>query len=130
MILVSHVDLRVRNRARATEFYDAFLNLLGAVKREAGDWTRWTIPPAGAADDWRADSWFAITEDAAMTPGTARIAFLAPTRGTVDAIATYLPAIGAQHLEPPHAAYAGGYACFFEDPDGNKLEIVALDDRT
>ena len=30
-MLLSHVDLRVRDRVKAAEFYDAFLNLLGAV---------------------------------------------------------------------------------------------------
>ena len=95
-MLLGHVDLRVRQRAKATEFYDTFLNLLGAVKHESADATR--------------------------------IAFLAPTRGTIDAIAVFLPAIGARAIEMPHVAYEpNAYACFFEDPDGNKLEIVCLD---
>jgi catechol 2,3-dioxygenase-like lactoylglutathione lyase family enzyme len=124
--LLSHVDLRVRNRAAATDFYDAFLNLLGAVKEVGNEWTTWSIPGPEGTEDPSAD-WFGFTEDPDMTPGDARVCFAAPTRGTVDAIATYLPAIGARKIEMPHEAYGSKYyACFFEDLDGNKLEIVCL----
>jgi catechol 2,3-dioxygenase-like lactoylglutathione lyase family enzyme len=127
MLLVSHIDLRVRNREKAAEFYDAFLNLLGATMDVGPTFTTWQIPPRDAPPDWEATNWFGITEDPTMTPNPNRIAFLAPTRGTVDAIATYLPVIGAQAIEMPHEAYGPKYyACFFEDLDGNKLEIVAL----
>ncbi|HTD33707.1 MAG TPA: VOC family protein [Candidatus Elarobacter sp.] len=126
-LLISHVDLRVRDRAKATEFYDAILNLLGATKDEGKNFTTWQIPPADAPPDWEADAWFGITEDAAMTPGSARIAFDAPSRGTVDAIATYLPAIGATNIEWTEGMYGPNYhAVFFEDPDGNKLEVCHI----
>ncbi len=125
--LLSHVDLRVRDRAKATEFYDALLNVLGAVRDEGATFTTWQIPPADAPPDWEATEWFGITEDPAMTPGPSRIAFDAPSRGTVDAIATYLAAIGARNIEPPDEAYGPNYyACFFEDPDGNKLEVCHI----
>ena len=126
--MISHVDLRVRNRAQATEFYDAILNLLGAVKRAGEEFTSWRIPPADEQPGWEETTvWFGITEDAAMAPGPTRIAFDAPSRGTVDAIAVYLPAIGARNIEQPHEAYGPDYyACFFDDPDGNKLEICHL----
>ena len=127
-MLLSHVDLRVRDRVKAAEFYDAFLNLLGAVMDVGATFTTWEIRPIDAPPEWQALNWFGITEDANMTPSENRIAFLAPSRGTVDAIATYLPVIGAQAIEMPHEAYGPRYyACFFEDLDGNKLEIVALD---
>jgi catechol 2,3-dioxygenase-like lactoylglutathione lyase family enzyme len=126
-LIISHVDMRVRDRAKATEFYDAFLNLLGAVKDEGATFTTWQIPPRDAPPDWEATEWFGITEDPVMTPNATRIAFDAPSRGTVDAIAVYLPAIGAKNIEQPHAAYGPNYyACFFDDPDGNKLEICHL----
>jgi catechol 2,3-dioxygenase-like lactoylglutathione lyase family enzyme len=127
MTLLSHVDVRVRDRVLAAEFYDAILNLLGAVMRVGDDVTVWTLPERAAAADAPVEGWFAISEDAAMVPGSTRIAFLAPSRGTVNAIATYLPAIGARAIQMPHEAYgAHSYACFFEDLDGNKLEVVAL----
>lgn len=126
-MLLSHIDLRVRDRVKATEFYDAFLNLLGAVKDEGKSFTTWQIPPPDAPDDWEASEWFGITEDPAMTPGDARIAFDAPSRGTVDAIRVYLPAIGARNIEMDDGLYgAKYYAVFFDDLDGNKLEICHL----
>ncbi len=125
--LLSHVDLRVRDRVKATEFYDALLNVLGAVRDEGATFTTWSIPPADAPADWEPTEWFGITEDAAMTPGPNRVAFDAPSRGTVDAIATYLPAIGARNIEMPDEAYGPTYyACFFDDPDGNKLEVCHI----
>ena len=125
MLLVSHVDLRVRDRARANEFYDALLNVLGATMEVFAKYTTWQIPPPDAPADWEPDNWFAITEDPDMTPSAHRVACLAPSRGTVDAIATFLPAIGARAIEPPHEAYGPTYyAVFFEDPDGNRLEVV------
>jgi catechol 2,3-dioxygenase-like lactoylglutathione lyase family enzyme len=126
-MILSHVDLRVRDRRKATQFYDAFLNLLGAVKDEGRTFTTWQIPPPDAPDDWDGNEWFGITEDPNMTPGPVRIAFDAPSRGTVDAIAVYLAAIGAQNIELPDDTYGPKYyACFFEDPDGNKLEICHI----
>jgi lactoylglutathione lyase len=126
-LILSHVDLRVRDRRKATQFYDAILNLLGAVKDEGETFTTWQIPPPDAPDDWEATEWFGITEDPGMTPGATRIAFDAPSRGTVDAISVYLPAIGAQNIELPDLTYGPHYyACFFEDPDGNKLEICHI----
>ena len=126
-MLLSHIDLRVRDRVKATEFYDAFLNLLGAVKEEGTSFTTWQIPPPGAPDDWESTEWFGITEDAAMTPGTGRIAFDAPSRGTVDAIRVYLPAIGARNIEMDDGMYGEKYyAVFFDDLDGNKVEVCHL----
>ena len=126
-MLLSHLDVRVRDRAAATDFYDALLGVLGAVKDEGATFTTWQIPPPGAPDDREADEWFGITEDPGMAAGSARIAFRAPTRGIVDAIATILPAIGAQAIEMPHEAYGPAYyACFFSDPDGNRLEVCCV----
>lgn len=126
-MLLSHIDLRARDRVKATEFYDAFLNLLGAVKEEGASFTSWQIPPPDAPADWEASEWFGITEDPAMTPGQTRIAFDAPSRGTVDAIRVYLPAIGARNIEMDDGMYGSKYyAVFFDDLDGNKVEICHL----
>jgi catechol 2,3-dioxygenase-like lactoylglutathione lyase family enzyme len=124
--LISHLDLRVRDRKKATEFYDAFLNLLGAVKEEGKTFTTWQIPPPGAPDE-ESDEWFGITEDAALVPNENRVAFDAPSRGTVDAIATYLPAIGATNIEWSEGVYGPNYyAVFFDDLDGNRLEVCHI----
>lgn len=126
-MILSHVDLRVRNRVKATEFYDALLNVLGAVKSEGKSFTTWEIPPHDAGPDYESDEWFGITEDPAMTPGSSRIAFNAPSRGTVDAITVFLPAIGATNIEKDDGVYGDRYyAVFFEDPDGNRLEVCHI----
>jgi len=125
--ILSHVDLRVRDRRRATEFYDALLNVLGAVKSEGENFTTWEIPPPDAGPEYEGDEWFGITEDAGMTPGPVRVAFSAPSRGTIDAIAVFLPSIGATHIEMDGGVYGERYyAVFFEDPDGNKLEVCHI----
>ena len=124
-LILSHVDLRVRDLTKAAEFYDALLNVLGATREVGKTFTTWQIPPPDAPGGWEPTEWFGITEDVAMVPGSARIAFDAPSRGTVDAIATYLPAIGARNIEMDDGIYGPKYyAVFFEDPDGNRLEIV------
>jgi catechol 2,3-dioxygenase-like lactoylglutathione lyase family enzyme len=121
-MLLSHVDLRVRNRAAAEAFYDALLSPLGAVMERGATFTTWQIGTEANAD------WFGITEDATMTPNAVRVAFAAPSRGTIDAIATILPVIGARNVELPHEVYGTQYyACFFEDLDGNRVELVHLD---
>jgi catechol 2,3-dioxygenase-like lactoylglutathione lyase family enzyme len=126
-LILSHVDLRVRDIAKAREFYDALLNVLGAVRQEGKTFTSWSIPPPDAPDDYESAEWFGITEDPAMTPGSTRVSFDAPSRGTVDAIATYLPAIGARNIEMDEGDYGPTYyAVFFEDPDGNKLEVCHI----
>lgn len=126
-LILSHADLRVRDRVKATEFYDALLNVLGATQETGKTFTTWQIPPPDAPDDWEATEWFGITEDPAMVPGSTRIAFAAPSRGTVEAIATYLPAIGARNIEMDDGVYGPTYyAVFFEDPDGNKLEVCHI----
>jgi predicted lactoylglutathione lyase len=56
-----------------------------------------------------------------------RLAFFAATRADVDRIAAVAQAAGARAYEPPAACaeYTETYyAAFFEDPDGNKLEVV------
>jgi catechol 2,3-dioxygenase-like lactoylglutathione lyase family enzyme len=120
-MLLSHIDLRVRDRAQGEGFYDALLSPLGAVMDRGATITTWQIGTDPAAD------WFGLTEDPAMTAGPARIAFAAPSRGTVDAIGTILAAIGARNIELPHEACGPTYyGCFFEDPDGNKLEVCHI----
>ncbi len=127
MILLGGAKVVVRDRDAAAAFYDTFLTVLGAVRRDDENETTWTLPPPDAPPDWRPHQWFAIVADPQMTAGSTTVAFLAPSRGTVDAIATYLPAIGAQRIVMPQAAEAGGYACRFDDLDGNCVEVICLD---
>jgi catechol 2,3-dioxygenase-like lactoylglutathione lyase family enzyme len=59
-------------------------------------------------------------------PNGTRIAFWADTRGEIDRIAELVRQAGGKNPEGPETCvdYSPGYyAFFFEDPDGNKLEI-------
>jgi len=123
--LISHVDARVRNRARAVAFYDELLIPLGAKRRGAAsdaddDWTSYYDAASG-------NHWYGFTVDPHFTPNETRVGFNCPDRATVDRLGARLAAIGARNIEPPDDEYEPGYyAYFFEDPDGNKLELVAL----
>jgi len=74
----------------------------------------------------KASEFFGFTEDANHRPNETRIAFWAETREQVNRVAKIVREAGGQNLEgpqiwPDHSP--GYYALFFEDPDGNKLEI-------
>jgi predicted lactoylglutathione lyase len=69
---------------------------------------------------------FCFDEDKNHQPNGTRIAFWADTREEVDRIAELVRQAGGKNLEGPEICedYSPGYyAFFFEDPDGNKLEI-------
>ena len=52
------------------------------------------------------------------------MAFTADSRDEVDRVAALLDSIGAREIDGPSEAYGPNYyAVFFEDPDGNKLEV-------
>jgi catechol 2,3-dioxygenase-like lactoylglutathione lyase family enzyme len=121
--ILDHIDLRVRDRAAASAFYDAFLGVLEAVKREDDEFTTWRIPPPGGALEDAPDN-FGIIEDPLHVPGRVRVAFKAPSRRAVDDIVRVLNALGARNVELGDGIYgAAYYGVFFEDPDGNLLEV-------
>ena len=108
--LFDHIDLRVRNRARAQEFFAKVLPAIGfALDKSAEEWGAFEKDGAGKPSEF-----FGFTEDANHRPNNTRIAFWAETREHVDLVAQVVR----------QAEYSPGYyAFFFEDPDGNKLEI-------
>jgi catechol 2,3-dioxygenase-like lactoylglutathione lyase family enzyme len=119
---LDHIDLRVRDFGRAKEFYSKLLPALGFTReRSDAEWgTFYTVggdqPPV----------FFGFTEDPQHQPNGTRIAFWADTRVEVDKIGELVRQIGGKNLEGPELAveYSPGYyALFFEDPDGNKLEV-------
>ncbi|MBV8373391.1 MAG: VOC family protein [Candidatus Eremiobacteraeota bacterium] len=122
-MLVDHIDLRVRDRAKATAFYDSFLSVLGAVKNDGGEFVTWRIPDQGSASNEDPDN-FGITEDPSHVPGATRIAFRSPSRDAVDAVAEILRRNGARNVEMDDGIYGDQVrSVFFEDPDGNRLEV-------
>jgi catechol 2,3-dioxygenase-like lactoylglutathione lyase family enzyme len=121
---LDHIDLRVRDFERARRFYERLLPALGFTCDRSD--TEWGTFYAAGRD--RPSEFFGFTEDRHHQPNETRIAFWAETREEVDRIAEIARDAGAKNLEGPEvcAGYSlGYYALFFEDPDGNKLEICS-----
>jgi len=119
---LDHIDLRVKNLQRAREFYSKLLPALGFT-RDRSDAECGTFYTVGGD---QSPVFFAFDEDTRHQPNGTRIAFWANDRGEVDRIGKLAKEIGAGNIEGPELCveYSPGYyAVFFEDPDGNKLEV-------
>ncbi|HUJ10499.1 MAG TPA: VOC family protein [Verrucomicrobiae bacterium] len=119
--LDEHIDLRVKDVERANKFYVPVLNALGfTVGQKIKDWVSYEAPSRGGA----ATEFFGFTHDPNHMPNGNRIAFWAETREEVDRIAELARAAGAKNIEGPELYEEPNYcAVFFEDPEGNKLEV-------
>ena len=116
-----HIDLRVRDRKKADEFYRQVLPAIGFTC-DTGDaeLSCFTVPGEGKRE------FFCFNEDPRHTPGETRISFWAETQEEVDRVAAVVKSAGGRVLEGPEMCVEytpNYYAVFFEDPDGNKLEI-------
>ena len=117
-----HIDLRVKDVDVARKFYGKFLPQLGFVQEKPGRYFH-TFYSAGSD---KPSEFFGLSPDKNHKPNRTRIAFWADTREEVDRIAKLVREAGGKKLEGPEICegYSPGYyAFFFEDPDGNKLEI-------
>jgi predicted enzyme related to lactoylglutathione lyase len=119
---LDHIDLRVKDLAGAKNFYEKILPPLGfSCDRSDDEWgTFYTVGRDKPSE------FFGFTKDPDHQPNGTRIAFWAETREEVDKIADIVRDAGGQNLEGPEvcSGYSPGYyAFFFEDPEGNKLEI-------
>jgi catechol 2,3-dioxygenase-like lactoylglutathione lyase family enzyme len=124
--LLSHVDLRVRNREAALTYYDALFAAFGIAPQHGETWIEYAYEHEDS--DGPAD-WIAFTEDKNAVPSSTRIALAAASRAEVDRVAAMLPHFGSRAIEGPEFAYGPRYyAVFFEDPDGNRLEICYIGD--
>jgi lactoylglutathione lyase len=126
--IFDHIDLRVKNRDAAQRFYSQVLPVIGFGVDKSGD--RWGLfeAPGDKAMDF-----FGFTEDAAHVPNGTRLAFWANTRDAVDKAAEVIRKAGGTNIEGPELCldYSPGYyAVFFEDPDGNKLEVCCRESAT
>jgi catechol 2,3-dioxygenase-like lactoylglutathione lyase family enzyme len=123
MMVFDHVDLRVADVERCRPFYDAFLRAFGF---------RGKAQPDGARLYYRLEARvvreaIALIPDAGHRPNATRLALRAASTSDVDRLAAIAQSAGARAFEPPAACPEIGdpyYAAFFEDPDGNRLEIV------
>jgi catechol 2,3-dioxygenase-like lactoylglutathione lyase family enzyme len=117
-----HIDLRVKDMAVARKFYEKILPQLGFVHEKPGRYFH-TFFSAGGD---KPSEFFGLSPDKNHKPNRTRIAFWVDTREEVDRIAKLVRDAGGGKLEGPEVCkgYSPGYyAFFFEDPDGNKLEI-------
>jgi catechol 2,3-dioxygenase-like lactoylglutathione lyase family enzyme len=117
-----HIDLRVKDMEVARKFYGKILPQLGFVHESPGE----DFHTFYAAGGDRPLEFFGFTEDKDHRPNGIRIAFWADARDEVDRMAKLVHEAGGRNLEGPEVCegYSPGYyALFFEDPDGNKLEI-------
>ncbi len=119
--LFDHIDLRVKNREAAQRFYSQVLPAIGFGVDKSGK--RWGL---FEAEGERAVDFFGFTEEANHQPNGNRIAFWANSRDAVNKVAEVIRKAGGRNIEGPELCvdYSPGYyAVFFEDPDGNKLEV-------
>jgi predicted enzyme related to lactoylglutathione lyase len=119
---LDHIDLRVKDLPSAMTFYSQILPAIGFTCDRSDD----TLGTFYAVGQDKPSAFFCFTEDPDHQPNGTRIAFWAETREEVDKIAEIVRKAGGRVLEGPEVCpdYSPGYyAFFFEDPDGNKLEI-------
>jgi predicted lactoylglutathione lyase len=121
-MLFDHVDLRVSDLANVRRLYDALLPAMGYTRiSEDADSICYYDP-----ENDRAKPFFGIIVDDQHEPDGSRIALRASSRAEVDQLASIAQSAGATAFEPPHHCEEYTpfyYATFFEDVDGNKLEI-------
>lgn len=121
-MLIDHIDLRVSNFPRVRPLYDALLPAMGFSKLGEDDDTISYYRPG----ERRTAPFFGITADPSHRPNASRIAFCASSRAEVDRLSAVAQNAGATAFEPPGLIEEYSplyYASFFEDVDGNKLEI-------
>ena len=119
--LLDHIDLRVANIAKVKPLYDALMHAYGlrAVRTEEKSVVYLRLK------DRKAHEAFVLNEESDHRPNGTRIAFGAESAADVDRIAARIAPF-AHAYEAPHACkeYTETYyAAFFEDAEGNKLEI-------
>jgi lactoylglutathione lyase len=123
--MFSHIMLGVGDVAKATDFYDGLMNLLGHKLRfREQSWAAWQPTDMGRP-------LFLIGkpfDGAPASPGNGQmIAFSASSRSLVDQAHAYALAHGGRDEGAPglrpqyHSNYYGAY---FRDLDGNKICVV------
>lgn len=121
-MLFDHVDLRVSDFAKTRPLYDALLPAMGYSQlTETAEWINYGPP----GDDGTGD-FFGIMLDPGHRANGSRTALRAASRAEVDRLAAIAHSAGATAFEPAHLCEEYTpyyYATFFEDADGNKLEI-------
>jgi predicted enzyme related to lactoylglutathione lyase len=119
---LDHIDLRVKDFKKAIKFYRKLLPALGFTHDTSDD--EWGTFYAVGKN--KPSEFFGFTADPNHVPNGTRIAFWAETREEVDRVAKIAEKAGAKNLDGPELVPGyrpGYYALFFDDPEGNQLEI-------
>ncbi len=121
-MLFDHVDARVSSLNKARRLYNSLLPAMGFTRIvEDADSICYYRP----GED-RSAPFFGIDLDPEHRPNGTRLALRAASRAEVDRLAAIARDAGATAFEAPHVCEEYTpvyYAAFFEDAEGNKLEI-------
>jgi predicted enzyme related to lactoylglutathione lyase len=124
---LDHIDLRVKDFKKAMKFYGKLLPALGFTCDTSDE--EWGTFYAVGGD--KTSEFFGFTVDPNHQSNGTRIAFWADTREEVDRIAKIAREAGARNLDGPELVPGyrpGYYALFFDDPEGNQLEICCREE--
>ena len=119
--MLHHIDVHVRDLAATSAFFDGLANTLG-YRRCGGEpgFVGYETESGGRPR-------IGFIHDPEHRAGSMRLAFSVDSRDQVDAMASVARERGARVMEGPGPNPEYGkeyYAVFFEDPDGNRLEVV------
>ncbi len=123
--MIDHISIAVRDLVEGEQFYAAALAPLGLAKLR-----EWPNAAVGFGKKYP-EFWINARDamDRVADDSGVHICLRAPDTAAVDAFyAAALKAGGASDGEPglrPHY-YAGYYAAFIRDPDGNRIEAVTF----
>ncbi|MEW6405797.1 MAG: VOC family protein [Chloroflexota bacterium] len=118
----SHIDLHVPSVEEALPFYEELLPALGFTRTFHSP--LWKV--FAAEGELPSAAYFAITETPTHSPNANLIGFWAASREEVDQIAQLVRKIGGKINDGPRQFPISKtyYAVYFEDPYGNKYELV------
>ena len=124
LVVIDHIDLRVHAVAVTRPFYDAFLKAFGfrGQLQSNGDVVYYRLAERQVQEA------IALIEAAGHVANEVRLAFHASSPDDVDRIAAIARDAGARAFETPQwcpEIAKNYYAAFFEDPSGNRLEVVS-----
>jgi hypothetical protein len=122
LVLYDHIDLCVSNLGEIRLLYDALLPAMGFSEIVADPDSVCYYRPGGD----RSNPFLGLVLDPLHRPNGTRVALRALDRLEVDRLAEIARSAGVAAFEPPHVCEEYTpfyYATFFEDSDGNKLEI-------
>jgi catechol 2,3-dioxygenase-like lactoylglutathione lyase family enzyme len=131
--VIDHIGLRVRNVARATEFYLRALAPLGygivmeVSAEETGGKPHVGFGASGQPDHFQSGKPSFWIGEGEPVSGPLHLAFVAASRAAVDDLYAAAIRAGGKDNGPPglRPHYHGNYyAAFVLDPDGNNVEAV------